>query len=165
MVKHSSGAMPPRLDEPSSAFAGGLPVCCRTGDGTRRPPAYSSSKKDMCGDIGAGGTMGRTSCGERVLLAGGSEEDSFDVLLAGGSEEDLFDDVTDEIMNPCASMVGEAVWPAPPPRHWACPRMKVDPPGGWCGLVAFRISAVKLCGWLAITLHCAEVCDPCVPWA
>jgi hypothetical protein len=43
------------------------------------------------------------------------------------------------------------------------PRTAVDPPGGELGPVALRWSAVKFVGWLAMTLHCCDVCEFCPP--
>ncbi len=52
----------------------------------------------------------------------------------------------------------------PCPSPGSRPLTAVDPPGGELGPVALRWSAVKLVGWLAITLHCCDVCEfwpPC----
>ncbi len=120
------------------------------GDGTRCPPTYSSSKKDM-----RVGVCPENSLGVMASLGakGGADEDSVESSVRAA------------IMNALPEMVGEVFAVSPAPRHWVCPRTKVDPPGGWFGLVAFRISAVKLCGCPAITLHWAEVWEPCVPCA
>ena len=37
------------------------------------------------------------------------------------------------------------------------PLTVVDPPAGWVGSLALRISALKVCGWLAMTLHWPEL--------
>ena len=71
----------------------------------------------------------------------------------GGADEDsLGSSVMSVIIKAVPVMLGE-VLVSPAPRHWDCPLTKVDPPGGWVELVAFLISAVKLCGCPAITLH------------
>ena len=105
---------------------------------------YSSSKKDM--------RVGECPGIDAVVAALGA------ATSKGGADEDsLASSVTSVIMKAVPAMVGEALVVSPAPRYWACPFTKVDPPGGWFGLVAFLISAVKLCGCPAITLHWAEV--------
>jgi hypothetical protein len=115
------------------------------GDGTRCPPTYSSSKKDMRVGVCPEDSVGVTASLGAATSKGGADEDS------------LASSVMVVIMKAVPEMVGEVFAVSPAPRHWASPRTKVEPPGGWFGLVAFRISAVKLCGCPAITLHWAEV--------